>query len=286
MLSRSAVLSASLRNRRPYWMMFLHNVDNWKIYQHIHEPDHQRTEMMYQAWLGGLDRPYTRPRCMAGQPVWLEKKRAALEKPDLRDPQTPLEQYVIEWRNKFQSFRGTLRPTADDLNTAFDLVERPLDLSYAIQLLNHCRNTHDIHFGEESFRLFVDACLRVDRKDVAIEAMNNADDLGFWHVDSEVKRFLDGERDEMPLEGSGSAATAASSFAAVSSSSSVSSSSGEGTGESAEEDSSSSSSSVDAAAARSGDDAIVDEDDELAKLEAELAALEAEEGNNNNDGEK
>ena len=149
--------------------------------------------MEYQAWLGGLDRPYVRPRCMAFQPIWLEKKRHQLKRPDLQGPETPLERYVLEWEQKFFSFRGTLRPTADDLHTAFDLVERPLDLSYAIQVLHWCRNENDIHFARESFDIFVEACVRVDRIDVARFAMENVEDLGFWHVAPATRAFVDGK---------------------------------------------------------------------------------------------
>ena len=302
-------------------MLFLHNVDNWKIYEHIHEPEHQRTEMMYQAWLGGLDRPYTRPRCMAGQPVWLSKKRHALEKPELQDAQTPLEQFVLEWRGKFQSFRGTLRPTAEDLDTAFDLVERPLDLSYAIHLLHQCRNVHDIPLGKGSFRAFVDACMRVDRRDVAVEALAHADDLGFWHVGQEVRRFLEGGRGDMPTideeeeeggEGKKDSSSVASSrlsssasadFRDRSSSGVVEQRRGKDDGSIAADDDDGArtpgSGEGGVAAAQgvddvsssfaSGEGVVVEEDDELARLEAELAALEAEEqrqGSDNTTDEK
>jgi hypothetical protein len=191
MLSSSRLLSSSLRYRRPYWMLHLKGADNWRIYEELQKDStHQRIEMEYQAWLGGLDRPYVRPRCMTTHPLWLEKKRHLLKKSELQGPETPLERYVLEWEQKFFSFRGTLRPTPDDLHSAFDLVERPLDLSYAIQILNWCRNENDIHFAPESFQIFVEACLRVDRKDVALYALENADKLGFWFVDKKVSDFL------------------------------------------------------------------------------------------------
>lgn len=187
---------ASLRYNRPYWMLHTHLKDeNWRIYTVMHEPEHQRVEMTYQAWLGGLDRPYARPRCMVGQPLWLEKKRHAMQKPDLDGPETPLERYVLQWRERFETFRGTLRPTTDDLHTAFDLVERPLDLSYALRLLDACRNDFDIHFADDTFTYFLEACLRVDREDVAKAALDDADRLGFWHVDENVARFV---REEQP----------------------------------------------------------------------------------------
>src|SRR3989338_1731995 len=105
-------LLASLRYRRPYWMLHLKGADNWRIYEELEkDSNHQRIEMEYQAWLGGLDRPYVRPRCMASQPLWLEKKRHMLKKSELHGPETPLERYVLEWEQKFFSFRGTLRPT-------------------------------------------------------------------------------------------------------------------------------------------------------------------------------
>ena len=192
MLSKSSTLLASLRYRRPYWMLHLKGVDNWRIYEELQtSPNHQRVEMEYQAWLGGLDRPYVRPRCMASQPLWLEKKRHMLKKSELQGPETPLERYVLEWEQKFFSFRGTLRPTADDMHIAFDLVERPLDLSYAIQVLHWCRNENDIPFAPESFQIFVEACLRVDRKDVAIFALENAESLGFvTPVEKRISEYL------------------------------------------------------------------------------------------------
>ena len=192
MLSKSSSLLASLRYRRPYWMLHLKGVDNWRIYEELQtSPNHQRVEMEYQAWLGGLDRPYVRPRCMASQPLWLEKKRHMLKKSELQGPETPLERYVLEWEQKFFSFRGTLRPTADDMHIAFDLVERPLDLSYAIQVLHWCRNENDIPFAPESFQIFVEACLRVDRKDVAVFALENAETLGFvTPVEKRISEYL------------------------------------------------------------------------------------------------
>ncbi len=184
---------ASLRYQRPYWMLHLQGVDNWRIYEELQkDSNHQRVEMEYQAWLGGLDRPYVRPRCMAVQPTWLEKKRHALKRSDLQGPETPLERYVLEWEQRFFSFRGTLRPTPEDMHTAFDLVERPLDLSYAVQVLDWCRNDNDMRFARESFAIFVEACLRVDRKDAALLALESADKLGFWYVDPRVRAFLEG----------------------------------------------------------------------------------------------
>lgn len=195
MKSTASVL-ASLRYRRPYWMMFLSNVnvDNWQIYTKIHEPDHQRHEMLYQTWLGGLDRPYTRPKCMAHQPTWLAKKRHLMRRPKLDGAETPLEKYVLEWHKKFRSFEGTVRPSADDLHIAFDLVDRPLDLSYACQLLHHCRNTNNIRLDDDSFEIFLEACIRVDRKDVAKYAFENAEALGFWNVSDNCKKYLLGEQ--------------------------------------------------------------------------------------------
>lgn len=185
---------ASLRYRRPYWMLFLKGVDNWKIYTVIHQPDHQRTEMLYQAWLGGLDRPYVRPKCMAHQPVWLTKKRQLLQKARLQGPETHLEKFVLEWYQQFHSFQGTQRPTAEDLHAALDLVERPLDLSYACQLLHQCRNHFNIRFGEDTFLIFLEACLRVGRKDCAVYALENREALGFWHVDGNCEKYLKGEQ--------------------------------------------------------------------------------------------
>lgn len=194
MLRQTATSLASLRYRRPYWMLFLKGVDNWKIYTVIQQPDHQRTEMLYQAWLGGLDRPYVRPKCMAHQPAWLSKKRHLLLKSRLEGPETPMEKYVLEWQKTFHSFQGKERPTPDDLHTAFDLVERPLDLSYACQLLHQCRNTNNIRFAEDTFIIFLEACLRVDRKDCARYAMEHAEALGFWHIDDDCRKYLSGEQ--------------------------------------------------------------------------------------------
>eukprot|EP00796_Vickermania_ingenoplastis_P001280 gene1280-735_t len=193
-MQRSRTCLASLRYRRPYWMLFLHGVDNWRIYTVIQQPEHQRTEMLYQAWLGGLDRPYVRPKCMAHQPVWLTKKRQLLRKSRLQGAQTHLEKYVLEWEQRFHCFEGTVRPTPEDLHSALDLVERPLDLSYAVQLLNQCRNHFNIRFHQDTFVIFMEACLRVDRKDCAVYALENRETLGFWHVDEDCERFLKGEQ--------------------------------------------------------------------------------------------
>lgn len=194
MLQRTSSLLASLRYRRPYWMLFLKGVDNWKIYTVIQQPDHQRTEMLYQAWLGGLDRPYVRPKCMAHQPVWLSKKRHLLQKSRLEGPETSMEKYVLEWHKKFHSFQGKERPTPEDLHTAFDLVERPLDLSYACQLLHQCRNLNNIRFDEDTFLIFLEACLRVGRKDCAQYALENAEALGLWSIDADCRAYLTGEQ--------------------------------------------------------------------------------------------
>lgn len=269
-MQRSTGLLASLRYRRPYWMLFLKGVDNWKIYTVIQQPDHQRTEMLYQAWLGGLDRPYVRPKCMAHQPVWLSKKRHMLQKARLDSPETALEKYVLEWHKKFHSFDGKERPTADDLHTAFDLVERPLDLSYACQLLNQCRNINNIRLDEDTFEIFLEACLRVGRKDCAQYALENAEALGFWHVSDDCRRYLTGEQTwykfsavqnaYYPLEenadlNKGHPAPA----------------------EAKETDATAATASVEDKA-KQGGLAEESEDDEIARLQAELEALEKEMG--------
>ncbi|KAG8345175.1 hypothetical protein ERJ75_001013300 [Trypanosoma vivax] len=194
MLHSTPLSCASLRYRRPYWMLFLKGVDNWKIYTVIQQPEHQRTEMLYQAWLGGLDRPYTRPKCMANQPLWLSKKRHLLRKERLDGPETPLERYVLEWHRKFHSFQGTERPSVDDLHVALDLVERPLDLSYALQLLSQCRNLNNIRFAKDTFLIFLEACLRVGRRDCAEYGLQHAHALGFWHIEDDHRRYLSGEQ--------------------------------------------------------------------------------------------
>ncbi|CCW65312.1 unnamed protein product [Phytomonas sp. EM1] len=194
MLQNTRIVPASLRYRRPYWMLFLKGVDNWRIYTVIQQPDHQRTEMLYQAWLGGLDRPYVRPKCMAHQPLWLSKKRHMLQKSRLQGPETAMEKYVLEWYKRFHSFQGTERPTVEDLHIAFDLVECPLDLSYACQLLHQCRNINNIRFDKNSFLIFLEACLRVDRKDCAQYALENAEILGFWHIHDDWRNYLTGKQ--------------------------------------------------------------------------------------------
>lgn len=173
-------------------MLFLKGVDNWRIYTVIQQPEHQRTEMLYQAWLGGLDRPYTRPKCMAHQPAWLTKKRQLLQKARLQGAETLTEKYVLEWHLKFHNFQGTARPTAEDLHTALDLVAQPLDLSYACQLLHQCRNHFNIRLDEDSFLIFMEACLRVGRKDCAVYALEQREALGFWHVEEDCEAFLKG----------------------------------------------------------------------------------------------
>lgn len=187
---------ASLRYKRPYWMLHLQGADNWRIYEVIHEPNHARTEMLYQSWLGGLDRPYTRPRCMATQPVWLEKKRHEIELPRLQGPATQLEHYYLDWYRQYDTYGGQRKPTGEDLNVAFDLVQRPLDLSYACKLLDLCRNRYNVHLTEDAFLIFLDACKRVDRLDVAKYALENAEDLGFWHVDEESRRYIESDGKE------------------------------------------------------------------------------------------
>ncbi|KAG5482773.1 hypothetical protein CUR178_06814 [Leishmania enriettii] len=283
MLCSSQALLASLRYRRPYWMLFLKGADNWKIYTVIQQPDHQRTEMLYQAWLGGLDRPYVRPKCMAHQPVWLSKKRHLLRKARLEGPETSMEKYVLEWYKKFHSFQGTERPTTEDLHTAFDLVERPLDLSYACQMLNQCRNHYYVRLGDDSFEIFLEACLRVDRKDCAVYALEHADELGFWHVSDNCRRYLTGEQTWFkrspvdllyyPLEEnaernaavtSGNEASAATAFDQV-----------KGT-ESAEIASQTRTVASAMAASAEGEGEAEITDDEIARLQAELEALEKE----------
>ncbi|CUG90598.1 Hypothetical protein, putative [Bodo saltans] len=266
MMQRTSVSLGSLRNRRPYWMLFLtsKNVDNWKIYTKIHEPEHQRNEMLYQTWLGGIDRPYSRPKCMAHQPTWLAKKRFLLRKPKLDNAETPMEKYVLEWHKRFRSFEGTVRPTPEDLHTAFDLVERPLDLSYACQLLHQCRNVNNIRLDEDTFLIFLEACLRVDRKDVASYALENADTLGFWYVDENCRKYVTGEQSwyklsavdglYYPEDENVEKNTGRTSAASSSSSSGVDVSTG--------------------AAATSNATGEESLDDEIAKLQAELDALE------------
>lgn len=175
-------------------MLFLQGADNWRIYERQFDPKHSRVEALYQAWLGGLDRPYTRPRFCCFQPIWLEKKRQQLRPPDLQGPQTPMERYVLEWYQKFFSFRGTLRPTVEDLHTAFFLVDEPLDLSYALTILGYCHNKNGVRYVEDTFTIFLEACLRVDRKDVALQALEAPEKYGFWHVDADVRKFLQGEQ--------------------------------------------------------------------------------------------
>lgn len=200
---RTQVLHGGLRYRRPYWMLFLQGADNWKIYTKFEDPDFQRTELLYQAWLGGLDRPYSRPLATAFHPLWLQKKRHLLEVPALKNPETPMERYVLDWHEKFFSFRGTARPTVDDLHTAFDLVERPLDLSYAVRILGYCHNKNDIHFAQESFQIFLEACLRVGRKDVAVHAMSIHEKLGFWYISEDCRRYLEGTQSWYDKTGDG-----------------------------------------------------------------------------------
>ncbi|KPI88500.1 hypothetical protein ABL78_2396 [Leptomonas seymouri] len=284
MLCVSNALLASLRYRRPYWMLFLKGADNWKIYTVIQQPDHQRTEMLYQAWLGGLDRPYVRPKCMAHQPVWLSKKRHLLQKARLEGPETALEKYVLEWHKKFHSFRGSERPTMEDLHTAFDLVERPLDLSYACQLLNQCRNLYYVRLNDDSFEVFLEACLRVDRKDCATYALEHAEELGFWHVSDNCRRYVLGEQTWYkqspvdflfyPLE-----ENAERNAEILAASTTVSASEGGVVGGASAATTPGAGSSGDgeagAAAEQVGGEQDIT-DDEVARLEAELAALEKE----------
>ena len=128
-------------------------------------------------------------------PLWLQKKRHALQLPELHGhTETPLEKYYLEWLAKFSSFRGTVRPEAEDLHIAFDLVSRPLDLSYACHMLGQCHIQYNIPLVTQSFVIFLEACLRVDRKDVARFALENAEKLGFVHIDENVQKYLKGEQ--------------------------------------------------------------------------------------------
>jgi hypothetical protein len=256
-------------------MLHLRSEDNWKIYTKLHLPEHQRIEMGHQAWLGGLDRPFMRPRCTTKNPLWLEKKRHQMRIPELQGPESPLERYVLQWEEKFHSFRGTLRPTADDMHIAFELVERPLDLSYALQVLNWCRNENDIHFAKDSFRVFLEACLRVDRKDVAVEALNNAEVLGFWHVDDNIRSYLSGAQTWyaksasgalLPVEENGEGASA-----------SVADTDADDEARLAEELAALEALEAKAAARKQGGAAAETEEEEEARLMAELEALEASE---------
>ncbi|KAG5509162.1 hypothetical protein JKF63_06171 [Porcisia hertigi] len=285
MLCASQVLLASLRYRRPYWMLFLKGADNWKIYTVIQQPDHQRTEMLYQAWLGGLDRPYVRPKCMAHQPVWLSKKRHALQKARLEGPETSMEKYVLEWYKRFHSFEGTERPTIEDLHIAFDLVERPLDLSYACQLLNQCRNHYYVRLGDDSFEIFLEACLRVDRKDCASYALEHADALGFWNVSDNCRRYLTGEQTwyrrspvdllYYPLEENAERNAAVTSGAAASATiASDKVGAQERVAEATQTGATTLAAEASAEAEAEGD--VEATDDEIARLQAELEALEEE----------
>lgn len=262
MLRHSRTGLASLRYRRPYWMLFLKGIDNWKIYTVIQQPDHQRTEMLYQAWLGGLDRPYVRPKCMAHQPAWLSKKRHILQKSRLEGPETSLEKYVLEWRKRFHSFQGTERPTPDDLHTAFDLVERPLDLSYACQLLHQCRNVNNIRLDEDSFLILMEACIRVDRKDCARYALEHAEALGFWHIDEDCRRYLGGEQSWYKKSAADGLYYPLSENVELN-----------GTAASPTEEREASAGVVPAAIVDVAGESL---DDEIARLEAELAALEGQ----------
>ncbi|CAC9473379.1 mitoribosomal protein mS63 [Leishmania donovani] len=291
MLSTSQALLASLRYRRPYWMLFLKGADNWKIYTVIQQPDHQRTEMLYQAWLGGLDRPYVRPKCMAHQPVWLSKKRHLLQKARLEGPETSMEKYVLEWYKKFHSFQGTDRPTAEDLHTAFDLVERPLDLSYACQLLNQCRNHYYIRLSDDSFEIFLEACLRVDRRDCANYALEHADELGFWNVSDNCRRYLAGEQTwykrspvdllYYPLEENAERNAAVTSGAVASAAAASDKVTGDDKVEGGPRTSATTSATVASAESEGEAEAT---DDEIARLQAELEALEREMGAEGVDG--
>ncbi|AIN96857.1 hypothetical protein LPMP_151350 [Leishmania panamensis] len=291
MLCTTQAFLASLRYRRPYWMLFLKGADNWRIYTVIQQPDHQRTEMLYQAWLGGLDRPYVRPKCMAHQPVWLSKKRHLLQKARLEGPETSMEKYVLEWYKKFHSFQGTERPTVEDLHTAFDLVERPLDLSYACQLLSQCRNHYYICLVEDSFEIFLEACLRVDRKDCASYALEHADELGFWHVSDNCRRYLSGEQTwykrspvdllYYPLEENAERNAAVTSGTAGSSADTSDKVKG---AEKAESEVQTGAAALATAPSAESEGEAGVTDDEIARLQSELEALEREMGAGEEDG--
>ena len=181
----------SLRYLRPYWMLHLKNVKYWRVYAKT-GPGYQRTEMLYQAWLGGIDRPYTRPRCSHRTPTWLTRKRFALEKPHLT-PQTAVEQLFLEFHQKYFAYRGTLRPVVDDLHDMFELVEKPLDMSYACRTLSHLHNDFVVRLAPETFSLFVHAAMKVNRRDLVIFALNNAELLGFWSIDLQSRAFAEGK---------------------------------------------------------------------------------------------
>eukprot|EP00760_Papus_ankaliazontas_P033208 PhM_4_TR6235/c1_g1_i1/m.22549 len=180
----------SLRYRRPYWMLRLSNVKYWRVYNKT-APGFHRTELLYQAWLGGLDRPYARPKCTHRTPTWLTKKRFALE-PSHLTPETAAERFFLDFRLKFYDYRGTMRPTAMELNDVLDLVERPLDMSYACRVLSALHNDFVVRLEQDAFQVFVDACSRVDRKDLMQYALENAEKLGFWHIDADCKKYIEG----------------------------------------------------------------------------------------------
>ena len=182
----------SLRYLRPYWMLHMKNVKNWRIYTKSEDPGFKRTEMLYQSWLGGIDRPYARPPCTVRTPTWLTRKRFALEKPHLT-AETPVEILFVEFQQKYYGYRSTLRPVIDDLHNILDLVEAPLDMSYACRTLSHMHNDFLIPFEPETFSIFVHAAMKVDRKDLLTFALASAEKLGFDHVDEQSRLFIEGK---------------------------------------------------------------------------------------------
>ena len=168
------------------------NVKHWRIYTNPDDPGLKRTEMLYQSWLGGIDRPYTRPPCTVRTPTWLTRKRFALEKPHLT-AETPVEVLFVDFHKKYYGYRSTARPVIDNFHNILDLVESPLDMSYACRTLSHLHNDFMIPMEPETFGIFVHAAMKVDRKDLLQFALENAEKMGFTHIEEQHRSFIEGK---------------------------------------------------------------------------------------------
>ena len=168
------------------------DIKYWRVYTKSEDPGFKRTEMLYQSWLGGIDRPYARPPCTVRTPTWLTRKRFALEKSHLT-AETSVEILFDEFHKKYFGYRSTLRPVIEDLHNILDLVETPLDMSYACRTLSHLHNDFMIPLEPETFSIFVHAAMKVNRKDILTFALENADKLGFTQIDDESRNFIEGK---------------------------------------------------------------------------------------------
>ena len=88
----------------------------------------------------------------------------------------------------------------EDVHNMFELVERPLDMSYACRTLSHLHNDFLVVLTSETFALFLHAAMKVDRRDLITFAIQNAEKLGFVSIDSKSRAFAEGKSSWYKIE--------------------------------------------------------------------------------------